>query len=259
MSRIALSYSQTGQGAPLVLIHGVGSRAEDWSGVIDALGEGFSILAYDQRGHGDSDTPPGPYTIEHLTGDLINLMDDLGLARAHIAGFSLGGLVALSVALNHPERVDKLALISTVAGRTDEEKARVLARLEFLLNAPPSDYFEQSVERWFTPAFREAHPEVVAGRKARAVAMDPVAYAAAYHTLAHTDFGRALTGIEAETLVMTGEDDIGSTPRMAEVMRGHIPNAQLRILPGLRHSLLLEAPGVVGVLLRAFFRGEPLP
>ncbi len=259
MSNIALSYRQTGNGAPLVLIHGVGSRADDWSGVIEALGDGFAIFAYDQRGHGGSDAPPGPYTIEDLTGDLIGLMDDLGLARAHIAGFSLGGLVAQSVALNHPQRVDKLALISTVAGRTDEERARVIGRLEFLSNAPPSDYFEQSVNRWFTPAFREAHPGIVTGRKARAVAMDTVAYAAAYHALAHTDFGEALTGIAAETLVMTGEDDIGSTPRMAEFMRGHIPNAQLRVLPGLRHSLLLEAPEVVGGLLRAFLRGDPLP
>ena len=259
MPRIALNYRQTGSGAALVLIHGVGSRAEDWDGVIRALGDEFAVLSYDQRGHGGSEAPPGPYTIDDLTGDLVGLLDDLGVVRAHVAGFSLGGLVAQSLALRHPERVEKLALISTVAGRSEEERTRVAERLAFLSAAPTSDYFEQSVERWFTPAFRAAHPEVVAGRKARALAMDRGAYAAAYHALAYTDFSEALSGIDAQTLIVTGEDDAGSTPRMARFMHRSIRHSHLRILPGLRHSLLLEAPAPVAILLRAHFLGEPLP
>ena len=259
MGAVALHHRQTGTGADLVLIHGVGSRAADWDGVIAALGDGFRVLSYDQRGHGASEAPPGPYTIDDLTGDLVGLMDDLGISRAHVAGFSLGGLVAQALELRHPERVAKLALISTVAGRTDEEQARVLDRLAFLSTEPAADYVEQSVERWFTPAFRAAHPEVVAGRKARALEMDQAAYAAAYHALAHTDFGEALSAIRAETLIVTGEDDIGSTPRMAEFMHRTIPNSRLSILPGLRHSLLLEAPETVAALLRVHFSGEALP
>lgn len=242
-----------------MLIHGVGSQAEDWSAVIAALGDGFAVLRYDLRGHGASEAPPGPYTIEDLTADLAALLDELAIPKVHLAGFSLGGLVAQSLALTHPGRVARLALLSTVAGRTEDERARVVGRLGFIAGSHPADYFDQSVERWFTPEFRAAHPEIVANRKATVVAMDQAAYAAAYHALAMTDFGRSLHGIRAETLVATGEHDIGSNPRMARFMAETIPNAQLRILPGLRHSILLEAPELVAGLLRPFFRGDPLP
>lgn len=254
-----LHYEHAGKGDQVVLIHGVGSRADDWSGVIAALGDDFATLRYDLRGHGASQAPPGPYTIGDLTDDLAALLDELGMDRVHVAGFSLGGLVAQSLALVHPDRVRKLVLLSTVAGRTAEERERVTGRLGLIARTHPADYFDQSVERWFTPAFRRANPEVVAARKATVTAMDRAAYAAAYHALAHTDFGAELRNIRAETLVATGEHDIGSSPRMARFMADVIPGAELRILPGLRHSILLEAPQRVASLLGAFFAGRPLP
>lgn len=255
----ALHYRRDGAGEPLVLIHGVGARADDWSGVIAALGPGFATLRYDLRGHGRSEAPPGPYAIEDFTADLVALMDELEIARAHVAGFSLGGLIAQSLALRHPERVNRLALISTVSGRTPEERERVVGRLGFIAASHPADYFDQSVERWFTPAFRAAHPEVIAARKATVTAMDRAAYAAAYHALAHTDFGEGLRDIRAETLIVTGEHDIGSNPRMARFMHQVIRGSRLRILPGLRHSLLLEAPEASAALLRNFLAGKPIP
>ena len=255
----SLCYHREGVGEALILIHGVGSRSDDWLGVVAALDGSFQTLRYDQRGHGASEAPPGPYSIEDLADDLLALMDETGIARAHVAGFSLGGLVAQQLALAHPSRVDKLALISTVAGRSAEERARVVARLDFIAESHPSDYFDQSVERWFTPEFRAANPDVVAGRKEVVTAMDQAAYAAAYHALAHTDFGERLAEIEAETLIVTGEQDIGSSPRMARFMHQTIPGSQLRILPKLRHSLLLEAPDRVALLLRTFLTGERLP
>lgn len=248
-----LYYVQEGSGPDLVLIHGVGSQHGDWGEVARRLAPKFSILRYDLRGHGTSEAPPGPYKAEDFAADLIALMDETGLRRPHIAGFSLGGLIAQCIALNHPDRVHKLALLGTVAGRTPEERARVEGRLGFIASSHPADYFDQSVGRWFTEAFREANPDVVAGRKAVVTAMDGAAYAAAYHALAMTDFGDRLGEISHETLVSTGEDDIGSNPRMARFMADHIPNARLEILPGLRHSILLEAPDLVAALLTDFF------
>ncbi|MEM6548677.1 MAG: alpha/beta fold hydrolase [Pseudomonadota bacterium] len=253
-ARPRLHHWVEGAGEDLVLIHGVGSGAEDWEGVAYHLTPQFRVLRYDLRGHGRSGAPPGPYGIEDFVADLTDLMDQVGMARAHIAGFSLGGLIAQGMALSHPGRVSRLALLSTVAGRTAEERARVEARLDFIAQSHPADYFDQSVARWFSSGFREANPSVVAERKAAVAAMDQAAYAAAYHALAHTDFGPQVSGIEAETLVMTGEHDIGSNPRMARFMATTIPQARLRILPGLHHSILLEAPDLVGPALLAFFR-----
>ncbi len=248
-----LYYIQEGRGPDLVLIHGVGSQHADWDGVVRALDGRFSILRYDLRGHGASAAPVGPYEIEDFTADLIALMDELELPRPHVAGFSLGGLIAQSLALTHPDRVNALALLGTVAGRTAEERARVEGRLEFIAASHPADYFDQSVDRWFTPGFQTAHPDIVAARKAVVTAMDGAAYAAAYHALATTDFADRLPEISHRTLVATGEEDIGSNPRMAQLMADAIANSRLEILSGLRHSILLEAPDTVAGLLSEFF------
>lgn len=248
-----LSYFIEGDGMPLVLIHGVGSRASDWDRVVERLGPGFRLLRYDLRGHGASEAPPGPYLIDDFVSDLVALMDEANLPAACIAGFSLGGLVAQGLALRHPARVRKLALLGTVAGRTDEERERVQGRLDFIASTHPASYFDQSLDRWFTPAFQAAHPEWVASRRETVTAMDQAAYAAAYHALAFTDFGSELAGIEAPTLVMTGEADQGSNPRMARYMASMIAGAELEILPGLRHSILIEAPDEVARALRRFF------
>lgn len=249
-----LNHSVEGTGADVVLIHGVGSRMADWDEVAARLGPGFRVLRFDLRGHGQSEAPPGPYEIGDFVGDLTRLMDRAGMARAHIAGFSLGGLIAQGVALAHPGRVHRLALLSTVAGRTRGERERVQGRLGFIQSSHPADYFDQSVSRWFTEDFAAAHPEIIAERKKTVAGMDQAAYAAAYHALAFTDFGDELHRIAAETLVMTGEGDIGSNPRMARLMAERIPRAKLRILPGLRHSILLQAPGAVADALNRFFR-----
>ncbi len=248
-----LHYVQDGSGPDLVLIHGVGSQHGDWGEVARRLSPHFSILRYDLRGHGTSEAPPGPYMIEDFTADLISLLDETGLKQPHIAGFSLGGLIAQCMALNHPDRVRKLALLGTVAGRTTEERERVEGRLDFIASSHPADYFDQSVSRWFTEAFQDANPDVVAARKAVVTSMDGAAYAAAYYALAMTDFGDRLGEISHTTLVATGEDDIGSNPRMAHLMADRIHNSRLEILPGLRHSILLEAPDLVAGLLTDFF------
>lgn len=241
-----------GAGPDLVLIHGVGSRASDWEFVAERLTDRYRVIRYDLRGHGASDAPAGPYRIDQMVDDLVRVLDSHGAGCPAVVGFSLGGLVAQGFALAHPDRVRKLALLSTVAGRTEDERARVEGRLKFISSSHPADYFDQSVDRWFTPAFREANPGIIAGRKATVQAMDQAAYAAAYQVLALTDFADQLHRISAPTLVATGEHDIGSSPRMAWLMAERIPGARLEILEGLRHSILLEAPDRVAALLLDF-------
>src|SRR3546814_6334091 len=113
------------------------------------------------RGHGASAKPPGPYSIEDFVSDLCGLMDKVGVARAHVAGFSLGGLVAQGLALNHPDRLDRLVLLSTVAGRNEEERKRVLDRLAAVADGVPGTHFRKSVSRWFTEGFQRGNPAVI--------------------------------------------------------------------------------------------------
>ncbi len=245
-------YEHHGHGPDVTLIHGVGNRSDDWEAVISQFRGRFRTLRYDLRGHGRSAILPGPYEMADFVEDLRELMDSLDIGKTHLVGFSLGGLIAQAFALTHPDRLDRLAILGSVSGRTEEEKKRVADRLEFIKTSPPSDYFAQSVERWFTEPFRAANLDLVEKKKQLISAMDPAAYAAAYRVLATSDFADRLPEISASTLVMTGENDIGSNPRMAALMHKRIPNSRLVILPALRHSILVEAPEVVGGILREF-------
>ncbi len=254
---VRLRYRLTGEGTPLLLVHGVGSRLDHWQEVIEALGPGYRTLAYDQRGHGQSDKPSGPYSLEALVGDLQAVADRSGFRRFHLAGFSLGGIVAQGYALAHPERLMSLALISTVAGRTAEEREAVMQRLRMVESGIPGDHFQSSIDRWFTEDFQRRRPDAVAAMEEENRALDPAAYAAAYRVLATSDLADRLAEIRVPTLVATGDGDIGSNPRMARLMQSRIPGARLEILPGLRHSILTEAPERVARLLAGFIASVP--
>jgi pimeloyl-ACP methyl ester carboxylesterase len=171
-----------------------------------------------------------------------------------LAGFSLGGLIAQSLALSNPERIDRLAILSAVAGRTEEERAKVVSRLRLLEEGGIPAVTAAAEERWFTPEFRQQHPERVEQRMAELRANDLTSYKAAYRVFATSDLGHRLQDIPHPTLVVTGENDVGSNTRMARMMHEKIVNSRLEILPRLRHSILVEAPEVVADLLIRHFK-----
>ena len=257
---IRMRYRIDGAGPDLVLVHGVGAQLESWDGVVARLRGRFRCIAYDLRGHGATDKPAGPYSVEDFAADLAGLMDALGVARCHLAGFSLGGLIGQRFALDYADRLDRLALLSAIAGRTEEERARVAARLAVVESGAPGDHFEKSLTRWFTDAYLRDHPDVIAEARAQNQRNDPKAYAAAYRVLATAEMVDELANIRAPTLVATGAGDLGSTPRMSRLMHERIAGAELHILAGLRHSILAEAPDRVSDLLADFLiPGGPRP
>ena len=245
-------YRLEGAGPRLVLIHGVGSSLESWDYVVPELGQRFHLLRYDLRGLGESTKVAGRYELSDFVDDFAALMCHINWPSCHIVGHSLGGLVAQGIALSHPGLVDKLVLSSTVAGRNADEMSKVKERLRTVEGGIAGDHFRKSMDRWFTPEFREAHPERIAELERRNLTNDPKCYAAAYRVLAETDLADELHRISANTLVTTGEHDIGSNTRMAALMHDRIAGSKLAILPALRHSLLAEAPEVVGALLVDF-------
>jgi 3-oxoadipate enol-lactonase len=241
-------------GRRVIFIHGVGSHLESWDGVIGRLGPAVRSLSYDLRGHGESEKVPGPYTMDDFVADLKALAEQLGWTRFDLVGFSLGGLVAQALTLRYPAQVRSLTIVSSVADRTAEEKERVLQRASKLRESGAAAHLGEAVERWFSDAFAAAHPEVIEARKARSMRNDPASYAAAYAVLAGSDFVDRLHEIACPALVMTGEHDVGSTPRMAGTMSARIPDARLKILPGLKHSVLLEAPDLVAETIEQFLK-----
>ncbi|MFV3291620.1 alpha/beta fold hydrolase [Pseudomonas sp. NY11955] len=254
---IELNYRLQGRGPrPLVCIHGVGSYLEAWDAVASHLAEDFRILTFDLRGHGRSSRVFGRYEIDDFVGDTLALAAHVGFDTFDLAGFSLGGLIAQRLALQHPHRLRRLALLATVSGRTREERTRVLERLAALQEGERGSHHDASLSRWLSEDFQARNPELIARLRQRDAENDPQCYAAAYRVLAETDYGGFIDQIQVPTLIATGEHDQGSNPRMATFMHECIQGSRLEILPGLRHSILIEAPRQVAGLLHEFFMDD---
>jgi (E)-2-((N-methylformamido)methylene)succinate hydrolase len=247
-----IAYQRHGSGPTVLLVHGVGGDSTHWAAIAEQLHARFDVIAMDLRGHGKSDRIAGPVDARDLARDAVQVLDEAGVAKCAVVGFSLGGAIALALTLDFPERVEKLAVIGTVCGRTPEESARALERVEFLERHGSAALAEANRERWFTDAFRRAHPDLVDRRVAQVVACDPESYLHAFRVFCTADFVDRLDEIRVPTLVVTGEHDAAATPRMAQLMGERIHGAQAQVLPRLRHSVLIEVPEQVGALLGAF-------
>ena len=242
------------QNPTVILIHGLGGTLNIWDPIASVLEHRFSVLRYDLRGHGQSDLPTGDWSLDDFVRDLEEIFIDETLPHAHLVGFSLGGLIVQQFALSYPERVGQLAILSAVAGRTGTERDRVQERLQNLKTGDLETNIELALERWFSPEFRQNHPERVQKRIAELRATSPAGYFQAYRVFVLSDLAEHLSKIQCETLVMTGEHDPGSNVRMARLMHEAIPNSKLDILTNLRHSILVESPQLIAEKLDSFLR-----
>ena len=250
--RPLLNYAAEGAGPPVVLVHGVGSNLQAWDRVVARLSPQFRVLRMDLRGHGASTQIREPYSLEKFGEDIISVMNAAGIAKADVVGFSLGGLIGQCLALNWPGRFRKIALLSAVAGRTPEEREKVVARLAMIRETGIGAVTGAARDRWFTEDFARKHPEEIEKRIAELIANDKASYLEAYRVFGQGELAPRLHEIKHETLVLTGEFDQGSHTRMARFMHDQIADSALVILPGLRHSILVEASDIVADHLLAF-------
>jgi (E)-2-((N-methylformamido)methylene)succinate hydrolase len=221
---------------------------------VPSLQLGRRLVRYDMLGHGASAKPPGPYRLDDFVAQLDRLAGALALDRFDLAGFSMGGLVAEAFAARFPERVGRLALLNTLHDRSAAERAAIAKRLAQAEAGDLDRSIAAALARWLTPAFRAAQPDAVASIERRLRANDRAAYLASYRVFATADAEvlALIDRIRCPTLVLTGEDDVGSTPAMARALAARLPAATLAILPGLRHLALFEAPAEVASALVPF-------
>jgi (E)-2-((N-methylformamido)methylene)succinate hydrolase len=241
LSQGATFYELSGRGFPLVLVHGMGGDASLWNWHAERLGDRFRVLRYDIIGHGRSAALPGPWRFGQFARQHADLLDHLGIERAAVCGFSLGGNIGQGFALDYPARTAALVVVSSACARTAEEQAKVDVRVEQVRAGGPPAVVEGALSRWFGPDYAAAHPEVIAYWRAKTLANDPQCY--------------RLSGIAAPTLILTGDQDAGQTPRMAAEMARRIGTPDLIVLPGIRHMLPLEAgPALVDAIAKFLAR-----
>ena len=250
------AWERHGSGPPVVLIHGFGLNRAMWQWQLPALTPHFSVLTYDLLGHGESAPPAETPSLAMFSRQLLGLLDRCGIERAALVGFSLGGMIARRAALDHGDRLSALAILNSPHDRSPAEREAVRKRVRQTEEQGPAANVEPALERWFTPAFRAEAPDTIALVRAWIMRNDPALYPQIYRVLAEGDaeIANGLERIACPTLVMTGEDDPGNTPAMAQAMAGLIPGARLVIRPGLRHMALAEAPEAVNAPLCAFLR-----
>lgn len=257
VSRGGTAYDLTGpEGAPVVvLIHGLGlARGVTWRGLIPALAGRYRVLSYDLGGHGESALPTATPSLRVLSAQLIDLMDDLGIAQAALVGFSLGGMINRRVAMDHPGRVGALCILNSPHERAEALQQQVEQAARDSDAGGPAATIDAALARWFTKGFAQAHPEVLREVRDVVLANHPGNYAAHRLVLAAgvVELIRPVPPIAHPALVMTCADDRGSTPAMSHAIAAEIPGAETVIVPGLRHMGLVERPALFATPVAGF-------
>ena len=235
------TFSIEGKGPPLFLIHGIGAARNAWRFLLPVLREHFTVVTYDLRGHGSSELPDGEFGLDELVDDLEQVRIRTGIEQAHFAGHSLGGMIAPAYARKYPDRVLSLGLLSTAAGRTEEDSHKVWSVVREMESRGISEVLPTLTKRWYTYQFIEQHPDVVEARLKQVVDTDAAVFLNVFRIYAGTEMLPWLHEIKQPALVMTGENDGGCNPRLNRLIADSLPNSELVILPNYRHSILLEA------------------
>jgi 3-oxoadipate enol-lactonase len=219
---------------------------------------GHRVIACDLPGHGLADRPAhvdSAYTTADLAASLLGVLDEAGVSRSVLVGFSLGGGVALQVALDRPERVSALALVDTTAWSGPDAVARFAGRAAAVEAGGVGVLVQPAIERWFTPEFVAGHPETVSRYAAWIAENDAPGYAAACRSLATLDLRVRLGEIRCPTLVVVGDRDQATPVAMAETLAAGIAGATLRVLGPAGHLVTEERWAELNAALLAFLAG----
>jgi 3-oxoadipate enol-lactonase/4-carboxymuconolactone decarboxylase len=244
-------------GAPLLLLaNSLGTTSAMWDPQIPVLSGRFRVVRYEHRGHGGQPAPPGPYTIEQLAGDVLDLLDAMGEARASLCGISLGGMVAMWLGAHAAERVERLVLGCTAAQLPPAEQwAERAARVR---SSSPASLLDALLGRWFTPGFADRRPDVAHLVAGMLGAADAEGYAGCCEAIGAMDQRDDLAGIAAPTLVIAGAADPVVPPSAALALHEGIAGSTLVVLSGAAHLANIEQPERFTAAVVDHIAGPPL-
>ena len=255
MGAVALHQQITGEtGAPAVLLlNTLGGTLEMWERQLPVLADQFMVIRCDTRGHGESPVPPGPYVLDDLVDDTVALLDNLGIQRAHVAGVSLGGMVAMRLAARNPERVDRVALLCTSAHMPPPEAwAERAATVRAKGTAAIADMI---ASRWLTDAHQAADPQLARYLRDMLASTPADGYAACCDAIRVMDLRDDLAAITAPTVVVSGADDPSTPLEHQETIAAGIAGSRLVVIPDCAHLSPVDQPEAVNAVLQDHFSG----
>jgi 3-oxoadipate enol-lactonase len=240
--------SGAAQGAPLVLVNSLGTNLHIWDDVVASLSAEFRILCYDMRGHGLSDAPPGPYSIDDHVGDLLGLATHCGFDTFDYCGISIGGMIGIRIAAHHSHRLRRVMLCDT--GATIGNAAMWNERITQVEQGGMAAVADAIMARWVAPDFAARHPERYAGWRNMVERCPPAGYAACCASIRDADLTADLARIAAPTMVVVGEHDIPTPPDVARGLADAITGAVLRRISNAGHVPAIEQPDALATLIR---------
>lgn len=253
LNDIVLHYQVFGadSGKPvLVFANSLGTDFRIWRDVVVALAGEFTIVTYDKRGHGLSDAPPAPYTLDEHVSDVAGLLDHLRLRDVHFCGLSVGGLIAQGLYKARPDLIRALILCDTghkigTAEMWDERLGDVHAKgLEAMADGV--------MERWFTKEFRVRESAALRGYRAMLARQSVDGYAGTIHAIRNADLTDDCAKIGVPTLCVVGDQDLATPPELVRDMANRIPGARFVEIEGAGHIPCVEQPEALVALVRNF-------
>jgi 3-oxoadipate enol-lactonase len=229
-----------GDAPVLVLSHSIGTSLELWDANVPDLAKEARVLRYDHRGHGRSPVPPGPYAVEDLAADLLDLFDELDLERVSLCGLSLGGAVGLYLGATAPERLDRLVV--ACSSLTFDPPERWQERAELVRADGMAAVSHTAVQRWFTERTQQNEPELVERFRLRLETTSPEGYAASCEALMRWDFHDRVGEVRVPTLVIAGAGDMATPPDEVELIADGVPDGQFELVEEAAHFVNVEQP-----------------